>query len=82
MYVKITIPQTEGPPLAEIYETPSVRFETRPWEGDPEKKTSAHYACMIVGGRPHDALVPDSVYVMNDHGKTIEQWNPNFKPKQ
>lgn len=74
MFVKITVPHDDGNKY-EMYETPSVRFESRPWAADLSKM--AHYAFMIVDGKPYDALVPGHVYVMNNEGKTIDQWSPN-----
>lgn len=79
MFVKLSIPRENRDPMWEIYETPQVRFETRPWGANT--MVSAHYACMIVDGKPYDALVPGVVFVMNDEGKTIEKWDPNWAPK-
>ena len=78
MFVKLMIPNSSGQPLAEFYETPSCRFETRPWDGATEHGV-AHYACMIVDGKEHEALVPGSAYILNNQGDTIDRWEPNFK---
>ncbi len=71
----------------ELYETPTVRFETRPWEGALENTPRniidggtlkmAHWACMKVDGYNYDALCPGNVYVLNGEGKTVDTWAPN-----
>jgi hypothetical protein len=85
MYVKIMtskLGDTNYRAPYEIYETPYCRFETRPWNTDTDSdivavKTMAHYACMEVGGKQVEHLVPGNVYLLNEAGKTVDTWAPN-----